>query len=229
MNKPTHTLPLCLCWSQFVKPEWPMAHVPMRWVDCFKMSLPFRIIFVHSPLCICCLLINCLCNVCADVCDLQCSEPGCCPTSLRAPELRQPWRCSAQGVCCGRQTLLRREALTQELPLRSLWSVCTRPSCPSLPFLSFPFLFLLFLSFPFLSFNFLSLSFLSCLVLFFSKLSFLFRLSSCPVLSRYNCLVLCYVTLSTQIVISLCPQTGRPSSSTATRCPSQSRALISRR
>ena len=96
--------------------------------------------------------------------------------------------------------------------------------CLSFPFLSFPFLFLLFISF-----NFLSLSFLSCLVLFFSKLSFLFRLSSCPVLSRYNCLVLCYVTLSTQIVISLCPQTGRPSSSTATRCPSQSRALISRR
>lgn len=174
----------------------------------------------------CCTLAPCrLCNVCADVCDLQCRESGCCPTSLRAPELRQPRSCSAQGVCCRGQTLLRREALTQELPLRSLWSVCTRPSCPSLPILSFPSLCCC----SFFPFPFLSISFLSCLVLFFffSMLSFLFRLSSCPVLSGYNCLVLCYMTLSTQVVVSLCLQTGRPSSSTATRCPSQSRALIS--
>lgn len=130
----------------------------------------------------CCTLAPCrLCNVCADVCDLQCRESGCCPTSLRAPELRQPRSCSAQGVCCRGQTLLRREALTQELPLRSLWSVCTRPSCPSLPILSFPSLCCC----SFFPFPFLSISFLSCLVLFFffSMLSFLFRLSSCPVLS----------------------------------------------
>lgn len=135
-----------------------MAHFPMRWVVC--------LIFLLAQSCLFCsiavvnLFVYCLCRIRADVSDLQCRESGWYPSSLCAPELRQPRSCSAQSVCCRRQTLLRGEALTQELPLRSLRLVCTA------------FNFSLVLSFPFLSsvvtyFLFYSLrfSFLSCIVL----------------------------------------------------------------
>ncbi len=116
--------------------------------------------------------------MCADVSDLQCRESGWHSSSLCAPELHQPWSRSAQGVCCRRQTFLRRETLAQELSLRSLRSVCTGtkklfvfPSCPPVPFL--PVLpFLLFSS------NVLSISspYFQHFVLSFSSVSFPFRL-----------------------------------------------------
>lgn len=42
------TLPLFLCWPQFVRPEWPMVHYPMRWVVCLNI---LNILFVSFTLC----------------------------------------------------------------------------------------------------------------------------------------------------------------------------------
>lgn len=159
--------------------------------------------------------IYCLCDICADVSDLRCRESGWDPSSLCAPELRQPRSRSAQGVCCRRQTLLRRETLAQELPLRSLWSVCTRHKCkiflflsyPSPPFLPFPVLYFPFILFPALSFSSLccvvlsvpslfccvfSLSLLCCHFFPFRSFSFLsFPFLPCPFLSFPS--ILCFV------------------------------------
>lgn len=60
---------------------------------------------------------------CADVSDLQRGESGERPSSLCSPELRQPRRSPAQSVCRWQPSLLRGEALAQELPLWSLWLV----------------------------------------------------------------------------------------------------------
>lgn len=60
---------------------------------------------------------------CADVSDLQRGESGGRPSSLCSPELRQPWSSPAQSVCRWQPSLLRGEALAQELPLWSLWLV----------------------------------------------------------------------------------------------------------
>lgn len=148
-----------------------MAHFPMRWVVC--------LIFLLAQSCLFCsiavvnLFVYCLCRIRADVSDLQCRESGWYPSSLCAPELRQPRSCSAQSVCCRRQTLLRGEALTQELPLRSLRLVCTA------------FNFSLVLSFP-----------LFCCNLFpFLFSPFFFPVMYCPAVSCFRP-VSCYLVFS---------------------------------
>lgn len=91
-----------------------MARSPMRWGGIFWALVCINLSFNY-----------CICDVHADVPDLQCWQSGWCPSSLCAAELHQPRSRSAQSLCRGGQTFLRGKALTKKLPLRTMWSVCT--------------------------------------------------------------------------------------------------------
>lgn len=148
---------------------------------------------------------------CADVSDLQRGESGGRPSSLCSPELRQPWSSPAQSVCRWQPSLLRGEALAQELPLWSLWLVDYTLGCQLLTFL----------------FS-LSAAALWC----YYKKKFCFFLLSFPFFRPTPFYLLftvyfCFYLLIIIVIILLPIQRERRSSSTANRCPSQSPAVIS--
>lgn len=116
-----------MCWQQFVKPEWPTAHFLTR--SAAFLKYPPHICSCHD------LMWFRATPAWADVSDLQRGKSGGRPSSLCSPEFRQPRRNPAQSVCRWRPSLLRGEALTQELPLWSLWLVYYTLGCLLLTFL----------------------------------------------------------------------------------------------
>lgn len=160
---------------------------------------------------------------CADVFDLQRGELGGYPSSLCSPELRQPWSCSAQSVCCRRQTLLRGEALAQELPLWSLWLVCNTFYCQSCPFVFFVFAVVLLVYFGLSIFCFVLLSFPFLLP------PFLLTLNCIVILLLFWCcnyIVIVFLLTDRETIFFNSQQVSKPESSSDLTAVSSTRGIM---